>query len=239
MDSENDYAPNFPAPTRNRPLLGLTVLAIEDSRYASEAIRLMCLRSGARIRRADSLRAAGKHLKMYQPSVVIVDLGLPDGFGADLIQDMAHSAARPDVILGTSGDVDGAQSALNAGANGFLAKPIETLGVFQEAILSHLPEDRRPMGARVLPDEKPKLDPIAYRDDMVHISEVLKELTNPSDLDYVAQFLSGVATLAEDHVLADAAHSLALQRKSGAAALSESAIVADLLRERLTNRIAI
>jgi DNA-binding response OmpR family regulator len=83
--------------------LGLTVLAVEDSRYASEALRLMCLRSGARIRRADCIASAKRHLNVYRPSVAIVDLGLPDGSGLDLIRDHAGGQVARPIVLGTSG----------------------------------------------------------------------------------------------------------------------------------------
>ena len=57
------------------PLRGITILAVEDSRFASEALRLMCNRLGARLRRAETLSAAHSHLRLYRPDLVIVDLG--------------------------------------------------------------------------------------------------------------------------------------------------------------------
>ena len=108
-------------------MTGLTVLVVEDSRFASEAMRLLCLRSGARIRRADCLRSAHRHLQTYRPAVVIVDLGLPDGSGADLIAELVAQPGRSTVVLGTSGDAAGEAVARAAGADGFLAKPVESL----------------------------------------------------------------------------------------------------------------
>ena len=104
MDDSDLFASAARLGSGRRPLLGLTILVVEDSRYACEAMRLLCLRSGARIRRADSLKSARKHLQVYRPSVVIIDLGLPDGSGAELIEALSTASPRVAVILGTSGD---------------------------------------------------------------------------------------------------------------------------------------
>ena len=69
---------------RRQCLFAVTILLVEDSRSASEAIRLFAAESGARVRRADSLHAASRHLAIYRPNVVMVDLGLPDGDGMAL-----------------------------------------------------------------------------------------------------------------------------------------------------------
>ncbi len=226
-------------PTAARPLLGLTVLVIEDSRFACEAMRLLCLRSGARIRRADSIRSARRHLQVYRPSAVIVDLGLPDGNGAELIGELSESSPRPDVLLGLSGDPDGESAAVAAGADGFLEKPVSSLAGFQEAVLRHLPSDRKPTALRVIEDEIVEPDPIAFQDDMAHAADMLDTRDDERALDYVAQFLGGVARIAKDDVLYSAATNLAQKRAQGAATSSELAIVAGLVQERLNHKLAI
>ncbi|WP_299965142.1 response regulator [uncultured Roseobacter sp.] len=239
MDKTDPFVATTPAPTAARPLLGVTVLVIEDSRFACEAMRLLCLRSGARIRRADCLRSARRHLQVYRPSVVIVDIGLPDGDGLDLIAELSHSETRVDVILGTSGDLDTHAPAMAAGADGFLEKPINSLAVFQQAVLSNLPPDRQPTGLRELPDEIIHPDRMAFQDDMAHIAGVLDDPSDDCALDYVAQFLGGVARSAKDDDLEKAATNLALKRAAGESALDERAQIAGLIQQRLTQKLAI
>ena len=239
MDTIDPFSPNLPAPTANRPLLGLMVLVIEDSKFACEAIRLLCLRSGARIRRADSLRSARRHLQVYRPSVAIVDLGLPDGNGEDLIKDLVEDTPRPLIVLGTSGDPHSRDTAMTAGADGFLAKPITSLAAFQEAILANLPVDHHPHGLRIVTDETVIPDPIAYQDDMAHVANVLEDSKDNRTLNYVAQFLGGVARSAKDHNMLKASEALAARRDASEPTSSQTAQIIGLIQQRLTERIAI
>ena len=87
-------------PTSRRPLHGLMVLLVEDSLTAGEAVRLMCITSGARLRRADCMTSARRHLRIYRPDVAIVDMGLPDGDGAELISELAQASPRTQTIIG-------------------------------------------------------------------------------------------------------------------------------------------
>lgn len=239
MEKNDPFAATIPAPTAARPLLGLTVLVIEDSRFACEAMRLLCLRSGARIRRADCLRSARRHLQVYRPSVVIVDLGLPDGSGADLISELATSEPRVDVVLGTSGDPAGEETALGAGADGFLSKPVSSLAAFQNVVLTNLPSDRQPSGLRSVEDEEITPDVIAFQDDMAHIADMLDDTGEDGVLDYAAQFIGGVARSAKDENLAQAADALAKARSSGQPVKDAAAKLTGLVRQRLTQKVAI
>lgn len=236
-----DIDTDFPmhAPTARRPLLGLTILAVEDSLYTCETIRLICLRSGARVRRADCLRSARRHLKVYRPSVVIVDMGLPDGSGVDLIAELAEATPRVSGLLGLSGDPETEAHARQAGADGFLTKPMASLAEFQQAVLAVLPEAQQPRGPRILYDDTVVPDRMAYRDDMNHAATLLEEDADGQILDYVAQFLRGVARSAEDNVLAEAAHDLAARHAQGENSAKAVARVIGLVQERIRTRVAI
>lgn len=240
MPDEFAPFPTGPQPSVKRPMTGLTVLVVEDSRFASEALRLLCLRSGARIRRASSLTAARRHLRVYRPSVVIVDIGLPDGSGTELIAELSRAQPRVTALIGISGDADGHTRAMTAGADCFLEKPIASLAAFQTAVLACLPESARPAGPRILSYDPIEPDPLALQDDLAHVAEILSFGADDETLDYIAQFVAGLARSAGDAPLEAAAQGLALQRRAGHPYLSDLARVTGLVQDRLaTNRMVI
>lgn len=133
--------PDPAATARRSSLLGVTIMLIEDSPETAEAIRLLATASGARLRRADSLTAASRHLAIYRPGVAIVDLGLPDGCGLTLIRQLADlSAARPGIIALSGGDkADWGATAREAGADTLLEKPLPGIEAFSALVRSVLP----------------------------------------------------------------------------------------------------
>ncbi len=184
-----------------RPLLGLTILLVEDSRFFSDAVRLMSIRSGARLRRADCILSARKHIQIYRPDVVLIDIGLPDGSGEDLIAEIAKTPNAPPTIA-MSGGAEGREAAVAAGASIFLQKPFFDMASFQQTILSTMPESSgvagfkpRVAGDVVSPDAE------SLREDLDHIQELLREAVPAKDKEcvrYCAQFLSSVARVSDD-----------------------------------------
>ena len=215
--------------TADRPLEGQTVLVVEDSRFACEALRLLCQRSGARIRRADSIASARRHLQIYRPSIAIIDLGLPDGDGAELIASLSGASTRNSVIVGMSGDDGSEDRALAAGADVFLPKPIASLAAFQQTIAAAMP-DGLPLDDR---DEAITPDRLAVRDDLARIAAKLRTSEDDETLAYVVQFLAGVARSSGDMDLEEAVDDLARHRASCQPTERSIARVRALLHDRI------
>ena len=200
-----------PVPTISIPVLplqGLTCLLVEDSRFASDALRLMCQRSGARLRRVDTLQAAYAHLRVYRPDVMLIDMGLPDGRGDTLIHDLAQQRPRGQVVIAISGDPRAEADAMQAGAHGFLAKPFPNLAAFQQAILFHL-ADRADRSTPSQASADLSADPLALQDDLAHAERLITVGADPALRRYIAGFVAGLARSTDDAALAVAATTFA------------------------------
>lgn len=229
----------LPGGTVRRPLMGLTILLVEDSRYCSEAVRLMSQRSGARLRRADCLKSARRHLAIYRPDVVMIDIGLPDGSGVDLICELGQAPTLAPAIVALSGDDDGSfrAKALEAGASCFLTKPLQDIASFQKIIKSVVEEDHdpRPFVPQIV--GKPlKLDRRAFWDDLLQVGKLLTSALSQRDqkeLCYLAQFTRSVAQTAQDHELMDGASAFLARLKGGDRWQASGERVLEMINRRL------
>jgi len=72
---------------------------------------------------ADSVKRALIHAASRQPDLVIVDLGLPDGDGKQLISELRGWLAVPILVLSARDREEEKVAALDAGADDYLTKP--------------------------------------------------------------------------------------------------------------------
>jgi CheY-like chemotaxis protein len=182
---------------------------VDDSRVTCDMLRLIFQRTGARLRRAETLSRARLHLEAYRPDLVIVDLGLPDGRGETLIA-VASSDGLP--VLALSGDPDCRAAALDAGAIAFVEKPIASVAGFLRLIRQLVAGvGAEPPGEEITP---PPADPMALRDDLAFAAA----LVSGPDPDYATGFIRSLARDARDSDLEDAA--LSAGSDAGRAALA-------------------
>ena len=102
---------------------GATVLVVEDDDETRRALVRELTGRGYRVEEAADGRAALRRWEARRPDVVLLDLGLPDVDGIDLIARIRHEAGTPIVIL--SGRYDEAEkvAALERGADDYVTKP--------------------------------------------------------------------------------------------------------------------
>ena len=205
-----------------------TMLLVEDSRLAAEAVRLVCRRLGIRLRRADSLAGAALHLRVYRPDIALIDLGLPDGSGIDLIRALDHTTTRPHRLVAISGDPGQERAAIEAGADAFLLKPLSItrhlIALTGEDGEGFDPSDFDPGAPR---DRNAGADPLALRDDLMLARDLLNGPADPERLRYAGQFLASIGRSLQDEPLAEAA---SLARETG-----NSRPLVDLLRLRVAD----
>lgn len=98
-------------------------VVIEDEPQIRRFVRGALEAEGWQVHEADTLAAGLTQAGTRKPDVLILDLGLPDGNGLDLIRDVRGWSAVPIIVLSARIDELDKIAALDAGADDYLTKP--------------------------------------------------------------------------------------------------------------------
>lgn len=99
------------------------ILLIEDERPIRNFVRICLSTQEYRTVEAESAFQGLALATSYVPDLIILDLGLPDGDGADVLRQIRTWSAVPIIILSARDQERDKVAALDAGADDYLTKP--------------------------------------------------------------------------------------------------------------------
>ena len=102
---------------------GPLILVVDDEPPIRRLLRTSLGAQRYRVTEAASGAQALEHLRHDKPDVVILDLGLPDLDGIEVIRRIRASSKVPIVVLSSRGDEKGKIEALDLGADDYVTKP--------------------------------------------------------------------------------------------------------------------
>lgn len=103
-----------------------TILVIDDEVQIRRLLEITLSSNGFKVTEAstgkDGVIAAATH----NPSLIILDLGLPDADGIEILKKIREWYQKPVIILSVRNSEDDIINALDKGANDYLTKPFRT-----------------------------------------------------------------------------------------------------------------
>lgn len=112
-----------------------TILIVEDDYLLRDAFKLLLEDAGYQVLEAGTARAALDTVTEKLPAIVVLDLGLPDGPGLDVVRAMRlDPALRETPVIALTGRVGEREKreCLEAGCDRYLAKPIAPSELLRE-----------------------------------------------------------------------------------------------------------
>jgi DNA-binding response OmpR family regulator len=100
------------------------VVLIEDSEPIRQMIAVYLTNNGMKVFEADTVSAGRRAVNLLKPQIVLLDLGLEDGDGIDLLPEIVNQKIPCMVISARSQALDRVIS-LEKGAHDYMTKPIE------------------------------------------------------------------------------------------------------------------
>jgi len=101
------------------------ILIVEDDAHIRRLLRVAIERSGYAAGEAGTAREALSLADIDKPEVVLLDLGLPDRDGLELIQ-LLRARGAAIIVVSAREDTAEKVAALDLGANDYLTKPFDT-----------------------------------------------------------------------------------------------------------------
>ena len=99
------------------------VLVVDDDPSVRSAIRDILTDNGFLVAEAGTGAQAKQQLTQHEPDVILLDLGLPDISGLDVLIDLTESGAAPVIVVsGRTGETDTVVG-LDLGADDYITKP--------------------------------------------------------------------------------------------------------------------
>jgi two-component system KDP operon response regulator KdpE len=99
------------------------VLIVEDDQGIQDVLRFLAEANGMRVVAADTCELAIHEAETQRPDLAIVDLGLPDRDGLQLVQGIRTWSRMPIIVLSARTLESQRRAALDAGADDYVAKP--------------------------------------------------------------------------------------------------------------------
>lgn len=137
------------------------ILIIDDDKAIRKMLTVTLEASGFEPIEASSLAEAVNKAALYNPSVALLDLGLPDGSGMEFLTRFREWSAAPVIILSAIGMEDQKISALEAGADDYLVKPFGT-GELIARIKAALRRSEQTQNSNILASKNLELDVSAH-----------------------------------------------------------------------------
>ena len=100
-----------------------SILLVEDDAQMRRFLRSSLGAHGFTVAEATTLADGIVALRRDPPAIVLLDLGLPDGDGMELLRELRLTSRVPVIILSARGREEEKVTALDAGADDYLTKP--------------------------------------------------------------------------------------------------------------------
>lgn len=107
------------SPTAQAPVVTL----VEDEPHIRRFLRAALNAEAVVVQEAENYRDGLRMLRHSRPDLAIIDLGLPDGDGVDLIRQIRAWSAIPILVLSARNAEEQKVRALDAGGDDYLTKP--------------------------------------------------------------------------------------------------------------------